>query len=201
MLPRGFKADAERRAATLRAEIGLGPADALRPETLAQHLGVGYRMADTLVSIAALSTLDKLQPGCFSACTLPGPNGPVVVVNPLNTAGRQQSDAMHELSHILLRHETRQLERIGDLVFFTCDPDQEEQADHLGATLLLPRALLVAAHGQGLSIASIADTFGVSEQLARWRLNSTGVVVQISRRKAIRGAARTGRRLQSSPSQ
>jgi Zn-dependent peptidase ImmA (M78 family) len=142
-------------------------------------------MADDLVPLAALTALDKLQPGCFSACTLPGPNGrPVVVVNPLNTPGRQQNDAMHELSHLLLRHDTRQLERIGDLVFFTCDPDQEEQADHLGATLLLPRPLLVAARARGLSISGISETYGVSEQLARWRLNSTGVAVQISRRKA-----------------
>ncbi len=187
MLPRGFKADAERRAITLRAEMGLAPADALPPADLAEHLGVGFRMADTLVPMAALAALDKLQPGCFSACTLPGPTGPVVVVNPLNSPGRQQSDAMHELSHILLRHETRQLERIGDLVFFTCDPDQEEQADHLGATLLLPRPLLVAAHAGGLTIAAIAETYGVSEQLARWRVNSTGVAVQIKRRKAARG--------------
>lgn len=191
MLPRGFKADAERRAITLRAEMGLGPADALPPPELAEHLGVGYRLADTLVPLAALSALDKLQPGCFSACTLPGPNGPVVVVNPLNSAGRQQSDAMHELSHLLLRHETRQLERIGDLVFFACDPDQEEQADHLGASLLLPRPLLVAAHAWGLTIAAIAETYGVSEQLARWRVNSTGVAVQIKRRKAAPGTART----------
>jgi Zn-dependent peptidase ImmA (M78 family) len=98
---------------------------------------------------------------------------------------------MHELSHILLRHETRQLERIGDLVFFTCDPDQEEQADHLGATLLLPRPLLVAAHARGLTIAAIAETYGTSEQLARWRVNSTGVAVQIKRRSAARGTART----------
>jgi uncharacterized protein DUF955 len=191
MLPRGFKADAERRAITLRAEMGLGPADALPPAGLAEHLGVGFRLADTLVPMAALAALDKLQPGCFSACTLPGPNGPVVVVNPLNSAGRQQSDAMHELSHILLRHETRQLERIGDLVFFTCDPDQEEQADHLGATLLLPRPLLVAAHAGGLTIAAIAETYGVSEQLARWRVNSTGVAVQMKRRKRALGTART----------
>jgi|SRR5450756_151434 len=184
MLPRGFKADAERRAATLRAEMGLGPADALSASALAEHLDVGFRMADSLVPLAALTALDRLQPGCFSACTLQAPNGqPVVVVNPLNTAARQQSDAMHELSHLLLRHETRQLERIGDLVFFTCDSDQEEQADHLGATLLLPRPLLVTAHARGLSISGIAETYGVSEQLARWRLNSTGVAVQISRRK------------------
>ena len=184
MLPRGFKADAERRATTLRAEMGIGPAEGLAPAALAEHLDVGYRLADTLIPREALIALDKLQPGCFSACTLPGPNGPVVVVNPLNSAGRQQSDAMHELSHILLRHETRQLERIGDLVFFTCDPDQEEQADHLGATLLLPRPLLVAAHAHGLSATAIAETYGVSEQLARWRLNSTGVTIQIHRRKA-----------------
>jgi Zn-dependent peptidase ImmA (M78 family) len=112
------------------------------------------------------------------------------VVNPLNTAGRQQSDAMHELSHILLRHETRELERIGDLVFFTCDPDQEEQADHLGATLLLPRPLLVAAHARGMTVLRIAETYGVSEQLARWRVNSTGVAVQVSRRQAARNVAR-----------
>lgn len=191
MLPRGFKADSERRAITLRAEMGLGPADALPPADLAQHLGVGFRLADTLVPMAALAALDKLQPGCFSACTLPGPTGPVIVVNPLNSAGRQQSDAMHELSHILLRHETRQLERIGDLVFFTCDPDQEEQADHLGATLLLPRPLLVAAHARGLTITAIAETFGVSEQLARWRVNSTGVSVQVKRRKTAPGTALT----------
>jgi len=147
-------------------------------------MGVGYRLADTLVPLAALTALDRLQPGCFSACTLPGPNGPVVVVNPLNSAGRQQSDAMHEISHLLLRHETRQLERIGDLVFFTCDPDQEEQADHLGATLLLPRPLLIAAPARGLTIAAIAETYGVSDQLARWRVNATGVAVQINRRKA-----------------
>jgi hypothetical protein len=185
MLPRGFKADAERRAVTLRAEMGLKPTDAMPPQALAEHLDVGFVFADTLVPRAALETLDRLQPGCFSACTLPGPNSrPVVVVNPLNTAGRQQSDAMHELSHLLLRHETRQLERIGDLVFFTCDPDQEEQANHLGATLLLPRPLLVAAHARGLSISGIAEAYGVSDQLAGWRLNSTGVSVQMSRRRA-----------------
>jgi hypothetical protein len=173
-----------------RAELGLGPAEPLAPSDLASHLDVGFMMADELVPMAALTTLDKLQPGCFSACTLPGPTGrPVVVVNPLNTPGRQQSDAMHELSHLILRHDTRQLERIGDLVFFTCDPDQEEQADHLGATLFLPRPLLVAAHARGLSIAKIAETYGVSEQLARWRLNSTGVAVQISRRKGTASAA------------
>jgi hypothetical protein len=183
MLPRGFKADSERRAVDLRAELGLAPTDALPPKDLATHLHVGFRMADELVPREALEALDRLQPGCFSACTLRDPDGrPVLVVNPLNTPGRQNSDAMHELSHVLLRHETRKLERIAGLVFLTCDTDQEEQADALGSTLLLPRPLLVAAHARGLSASAIAKAYDVSEQLARWRLNTTGVARQIRRR-------------------
>jgi len=185
MLPRGFKADAERRAIDLRAELGLTATDALSPEALAAHLNVGFRMADELVPRQALEALDRLQPGCFSACTLRGPDGsPVLVVNPLNSPGRQHSDAMHELSHLILRHATRKLERIAGLVFLTCDTDQEEQADALGSTLLLPRPLLVAAHARGTSAPAIAATYGVSEQLARWRLNATGVAIQIRRRTA-----------------
>ena len=183
MLPRGFKADAERRGIDFRSELGLRPTDALPARDLATHLNVSFRIADELVPREALEALDRLQPGCFSACTLRGPDGgPVLVVNPLNSQGRQQSDAMHELSHLILRHETRRLERIAGLVFLTCDASQEEQADALGSTLLLPRPLLVAAHSRGMSAAAIAREYDVSEQLARWRLNSTGVTLQIRRR-------------------
>lgn len=185
MLPRGFKADAERRAVELRRELGLVPTDRLGPKAVADHLGIAYRLADELVPLAALEELDRIQPGCFSACTLPSSDGLVLVVNPLNSPARQQSDGMHELSHLILRHETRRLERIGGLIFFTCDRQQEEEADHLGGTLLLPRPLLLAAHARGLSAAAIAEEYAVSEQMARWRLNATGVAVQRRRREAI----------------
>ena len=89
---------------------------------------------------------------------------------------------MHELSHLILRHEMRRLERIGDLAFFTCDPDQEEEANVLGATLLLPRPLLLRAHGSGTSATEIATRYQVTEQIARWRLNTSGVAVQVRRR-------------------
>ncbi len=192
MLPRGFKADAERRALTLRSEMGMQPIDPLPARDLAAHLRIEFRLADELVPREALEALDRLQPGCFSACTLPGPTGPVVVTNPLNSAARQQADAMHEISHLLLRHPTRRLERVGDLIFFTCDADEEEQANDLGATLLLPRPALVAARSRGLGVAGIAETYGVSEQLARWRLNASGVTLQIQRRRTAKttGSAR-----------
>ena len=88
-----------------------------------------------------------------------------MVVNPLNSAGRQQSDAMHELSHILLRHETRQLERIGDLVFLqtmtlTASRSKRPPWSHaLTSATTAGRAF----DAQGLTISGIAETFGVSE--------------------------------------
>lgn len=192
MLPRGFKADAERRAVTLRSEMGLQPVDPIAVRDVAAHLRIGFRVADELVPREALEALDRLQPGCFSACTLPGPTGPVVITNPLNTPARQQSDAFHEISHLLLRHEMRRLERVADLVFYTCDADDEEQADNLGATLLLPRPALVVAHSRGVGVVGIAEMYGVSEQLARWRLNTSGVTLQVQRRRTakIAGPAR-----------
>jgi Zn-dependent peptidase ImmA (M78 family) len=156
---------------------------------LAQHLGISFRSADELVPREALEELNALQAGCFSACTLQGRTGPVVVINPLNSTGRQMSDAMHELSHIILRHHTKRLERVAGLVFFTGEAQQEEEADHLGATLLLPRPLLDAALEQGLSVAAIADQYGVSEQLARWRVNGSGAALQFQRRKSAKRTA------------
>lgn len=182
MLRRGFKSEAEQRAVAIRREVGLAPTDPLRPEQLASHLRVGYRSAEDLVPIEALEELDRLQPGCFSACTITGPQGPVVIVNPLNSPARRLSDAMHELSHLLLRHETRRLERVAGLTFLTCDATQEEEADQLAGTLLLPRPLLVAALANGMTAQAIATHYGVSEQMARWRVNSTGVALQQQRR-------------------
>ena len=191
MLPRGFKADAERRALTLRSEMGLQPSDPVTAKSVAAHLRIGFRLADELVSREALEALDRLQPGCFSACTLPGPSGPVVITNPLNTSARQQSDAFHEISHLLLRHEMRRLERVADLVFYTCDAEDEEQADNLGATLLLPRPALAAAYSRGVGVAGLAQAYGVSEQLARWRLNASGVTLQVRRRQTLKDLGST----------
>lgn len=183
MLKRGFRAAAERRATAIRRDLGMQPHDPLEPERLATNLGVEYRSAGDLVAINALEELEQMQPFAFSACTFRFDGGrTVVILNPLHSDARQLSDGMHELSHLLLRHEMRRLERIGSLAFFTCDPDQEEEANVLGATLLLPRPLLLRAHAAGMSASAIATQFKVSEQLARWRLNTSGVVVQVRRR-------------------
>ena len=182
MLRRGFKAEAERLAEKLRADLGLPPDASVNPWVLAPHLHLDIRRADELVPTDRLRQIQKLQPGAFSACTFRLPSGRVVIVhNPLHSTPRIRSDLAHELAHLILNHETRALERIGDVSFFTCDVDQEDEANWLAGCLLLPRALLLAAARNGQSAEDIARMYEVSEAMARFRLNASGVLLQVRR--------------------
>jgi hypothetical protein len=78
----------------------------------------------------------------------------------------------------------RTIERIGTLKFLTCDVEQEEEADWLGGCLLLPRSLLLKAALSGMGFAQIADAYQTSEPMARFRLNTSGVLVQVGRVRA-----------------
>jgi hypothetical protein len=80
-------------------------------------------------------------------------------VSPLRVTGRQNSDLAHELAHIVLNQELSEVREINGQPFRTCKPDEEEEATALGATLLLPRPLLVSAGRRGASIEQIAILF------------------------------------------
>src|SRR4051812_14718251 len=117
---RGFKAEAERLAARLRAELSVAPDARANVDDLARHIGIEVRDAVDLVERDRLEELDRLQPGSFSAATIHLPNGRIVaVVNTVNsTKARRDSDLAHEIAHIMLKHEPRRVDRIGDLAFF-----------------------------------------------------------------------------------
>lgn len=172
---RGFKADAERKAQEVRTEMGLGAEDPLDCVDLAKHVGAEVRRADELTTIEKLEALEEIQPGAFSACTFTIDDRHVIVYSPLGSHGRHQSDIAHEAAHILLEHRVKQVEQVGGLSFFTCDPDEEQEANWLAGCLLLPRQLLYSAASRGLDASAIASHYGVSEQMAAFRLRTTGV--------------------------
>jgi Zn-dependent peptidase ImmA (M78 family) len=101
----------------------------------------------------------------------------------LASEGRTQSDIAHEVAHILLKHEVKMVETIGGLSFFTCDAEEEQEANWLAGCLLLPRRLLYAAAKRGLNAEQIARSYGVSEQMAAFRLRTTGVARQLNARR------------------
>ncbi len=184
-LRRGFLAEAERHASRIRSELGRAPVSKLSIETIAEHLGIRIIAADELVDITRLHELERIQAFAFSACTFDLHGIKVVVFNPIRSAERRESDIGHEVSHVILGHELSALRTIAGTPFRTCQPDQEEEATNLAGTLLLPRPLLLSAARRSLGVEEIAQQCGVTVDMARFRLNRTGVVKQIRNAQAV----------------
>lgn len=182
---RGFKTEAERLADRTRTQLGLQPHTHLPIRDLATHLNIKIYAADDLVDRVALEELHRLQPGAFSAATFHLPDGRTVIVyNPLSDDGRTNSDIAHEIAHILLDHDVRELQQIAGHTFLTCNPEQEEEANWLAGCLLLPRALLLREAFAGTDPTTIAHKHHVSIPMARFRLNTSGVLLQAQRARA-----------------
>ena len=178
-LRRGFKSEAERIAQRVRTALTKEPDESVGPEELAGLLGVEIKAGDDLIPRKRFQDLRRIQPDAFSACTFkPSPGRTVVVFNPLSPESRRTSDLAHELAHIVLGHDLSRVEKLGDVTFLSCDPVQEEEAAWLGGCLLLPRALLLAEVRRGATTEDIAERYGVSEDLSRYRVNVTGVLRQ-----------------------
>ncbi len=187
-LARGFKAQAEKLAEKAWLDLGIISGTRFDINRFAETLGARIVMADELVPHARLEEIDHIQPFSFSACTFLLTSGPVIVLNPVVGAGRRRSDAAHELAHLMLRHQMRVPERVGDYLFFTGSTDQEDEATWLGGCLLLPRAVLVQAAARGMTADLIADQYGTTPKMATFRMNTTGAARQLERFRSRKAA-------------
>jgi Zn-dependent peptidase ImmA (M78 family) len=188
-LRRGFKADAERLAMTIRRQLGIGPRDALDGQVLARHLGIRVLpLTDLRDDVEDPRHVQRLlRPGSgFSALTVGDDLGQLIVFNPAHPPGRQANSLVHELSHIILKHEPAPA--LGQGGCRRWDEIAESEADWLAGALLVPRegALWwLRSHG---GLPEGASHFGVSEALFRWRVNQTGVIRQLQARRARKDA-------------
>jgi Zn-dependent peptidase ImmA (M78 family) len=109
-----------------------------------------------------------------SRCTL-------VVYNPTQASARINSVVMHELAHIMLGHDLADGHVTDDGYFLNgnYDGDQEQEADWLGGTLLLPRPALLWIRSKGMTDAAASTHYGVSLQMLKWRIRMTGVDYQL----------------------
>lgn len=190
-MKRGFKTWAENEALRLRGELRL-PKDApLEGRELAKHLRVPIATPDEIgVDASILDELLVRSASRWSAVTLYLRNSPFVVFNPKHSEQRQESDLMHEFAHILCKHPPQKIVAKGLFPFpiREYNPEQEEEADWLGATLKLPRELLMRALQKGFSDEQLAEQFKCSVPLARMRRNRSGVQLHLKRLSAWRTA-------------
>jgi len=183
-LRRGFKTEAENRSIAARRSLKLASGAPLDPWTYADHLKVVVLDFDNLdLSPSCVRQLIHGDPESWSAMTLKIGNVFGIVVNPAHQPTRQRSDLMHELAHIELQHVPARVEvsKSGFLLLSDYSEEQEQEADWLGAALLVPREGLMRLRRQQKPVSEIAQHFGVSNVLCEWRLRMTGVDTQIRR--------------------
>jgi Zn-dependent peptidase ImmA (M78 family) len=68
----------------------------------------------------------------------------------------------------------------------THNEEQEEEANWLAGCLLLPREALVTIRRMGYSDEEACSEYGVSPAMLRFRLNITGVDVQLRRARTLK---------------
>jgi hypothetical protein len=108
------------------------------------------------------------------ATTMPLPNGwRLVFINPKHSRERQVATLMEEVSHTVLRHTpslimpTTEAEQTR---FRDFNKAQEEAAYGVGSAALIPYYVLRLSVERGISASRIAQKFGVSEDLALFRI-------------------------------
>ncbi len=179
---RGFKSEANSLAGEIRAELNLGPLDPLDPRALAEHLSVPMRDLSSLASAApeAVSYLLGEEPSSFSAVTVFRGTRRLIVHNDAHPVGRQNSNLAHELGHALLMHEpTPALDDLGSRLW---NQGIEDEAQWLAGVLLMTEDATLHVVRRAWSWERICDHFAISQQMATWRINSTGARRRVARR-------------------
>lgn len=182
---RGFKKWADDKAIELRKELNLSIHSALCGFKLCKHLKVPILTPQEIQGLPNDKIDILLSPisSCWSAATIPLPNEKYIIIhNPIHSQGRQQSNLMHELAHIICKHKTPNDKVILGLSGFlrNFNEEQENEANWLGACLQLPRPALLWALKQKMSINEIANYYNASEEMSKYRINITGVKKQLA---------------------
>ncbi len=184
-MKRGFKAEAERIATSLRTELNLAFDDRLDPMDLADHLAIPVLGLSALTRKAPVNGFrdyfSRIDPDSFSAITIFHGYRRFIVHNDAHHPNRQTSNLSHELSHTILEHEPAPVANAEGQRFWNAEVEQE--AIWLGAALLVPREAALAMIRSGRLPVEIAAHFGVSEELCSWRIHQTGILLQVERAK------------------
>lgn len=182
---RGFKSQCERRSAEYRKQLGLTDTECLDADKLAEHLGVTVWSVTDVEGLLddERKTLTDPTDDSWSALTMRLGTRDLVLYKPVSSVGRRNSVIMHELAHIVLGHELADacLLPDGSLVPGNFSQEQEDEADWLAGTLLLPRPALVFIRLSQLSDEVACSKFLVSREMLVWRNRMTGVEYQFAR--------------------
>ena len=170
----------ERRAIAIKRCFRRADREAIDPWAIARDIGVP--IVDQPQQFQVLSDelrgaiLNEFGP-CWSAATLPGPNGPLIVVNYTHAKTRLRVTLAEELAHLVIGHPPSEID--GSTGYSS---SVEQEAFGVGGALVLPYQALFDLVRRGAAIAHIAQQFQVSQQLVNCRINRAGLRKVYARR-------------------
>jgi hypothetical protein len=171
--------EAEATAAQAREDLGIGLFGRLNPAWLLWQLEIPVLTLSNLVTVDsdpgladAVRLLLTEQPSALSAATVFRGSRRLIVHNDAHAAERIASNLSHEAAHALLLHAPRPA--IDESGCRDWQDEVEKEAAYLGGCLLIPGKAARAASRKGWTDGQVADHYGVSEWMARYRMNVSG---------------------------
>ena len=188
MFARGFKTWCEELAIQVRRELSVAPTAPLDPLKLAEALEIPVLKPSEIRGLTqeVCQRLLTVHSDSWSALTISHGDQHVVIYNPSHSPARQRSDLTHELAHILLGHKPTQLfiAPQSGAVLRAHDQNQEAEASWLAGCLLLPRSALLSIRSKAVDDKEACSLYGISRDLLRYRINVSGVDIQLKRVKS-----------------
>jgi Zn-dependent peptidase ImmA (M78 family) len=168
------KAACKRLAAEVRAEIGLRPMEALDPWQLAELYGIMVIPLRALpLDVGIRDHFTIARPDIFSGALVPIRSGAVIIENDSHPEIRRRSTMGHELAHVFGEHkfETSLVNERGCRL---ANQVQEDEAAEISGELLIPFEAAKQLARRRATNEEVALQFGVSTEMARWRMDATG---------------------------
>ncbi len=177
VLERSLRDWCENEGIRWRRELKMYAYDPLPSRRLAQHLEVPVLNPTEIPGIdkQTLRCLLEEEAG-WSAIALPINEGKhLIIYNPTHATTRHESNVMHELAHLLLGHQPIRFHQVSGTIpvreYRTAD---EKAAEYLGGCLQITARGLDWAFQRNMAHCEIAEHFGASVQMVRYRCNMTG---------------------------
>jgi Zn-dependent peptidase ImmA (M78 family) len=187
MFRRGFKTSSEEISQKIRRKLQIAPEAPVDPTSIAELLSIPVLKPEQLTELPGdvRNRLLRNHSDTWSAITVSDGNMHLIVLNPMHSATRSNSSLAHEIAHVILGHEPSIMfvTPKSGVALRTHNKEQEEEANWLAGCILLPRHALLHIRRIGLADDQVCKEYGVSPAMLRFRINATGVDVQLRRTK------------------
>lgn len=167
-----FKRRCESIAVDWRYQLGLKAFDPLPAEKMLKALNGTAITPEELAGMSQEMMRQLVNHDDWSAGIIR--HDPLLILHhSKHSPPRQQSNLMHEIAHILLNHPSIHFDKETGIAIR--DARCEDEATYLGGCLQIPKLGLRWAREKGFTVKQVANHFGASEQMVRFRSNMIGI--------------------------